>query len=221
MLSIVRGIVVLYVIGIMPLYAQNNVEGFYTGIGTGLNITSNGNLIKTYGADQKVDGIQNMGSQLGYSLPILIDAGYRFNPYLSAEFSYSYSGNQQYVGPVGVAGNSDVFWGSQNMFGVSAVGYLPLNTDLYLKGRLGLAYAMATMTTYIGDPGTKMLTSELGVGLQYFMTKYLSLDFDYINYGALIPMQLHYNPPAGGAPDLGTIDTINNNQIFVSLTVHY
>lgn len=221
MLNTVRSVVALYAVGIIPLYAQNNVEGFYTGLGTGLNITSNSNLIKTYGADQKTEGIQNMGNPLGYSLPILVDAGYRFNLYLSAELSYSYSGNQQYVGPVGVAGNSDVFWGSQNMFGLSAMGYLPLTTDLYLKGRLGLAYAMATMTTYVGDPGTKMVTSELGVGLQYFMTKYLSLDFDYINYGALILMQLHYNPPIGGAPDLGTIDTINNNQFFVSLTVHY
>lgn len=221
MLRVVCSIVVLYVVGIMPLYAQNNVEGFYTGLGTGLNITSNSNLIKTYGVDKDIEGIRGVGNPLGYSLPILVDAGYRFNPYLSVEFNYSYSGNQQYVGPVGATGNNDIFWGSQNMLGLSAVGYLPLTTDLYLKGRLGVAYAMATMTTYIGDPGTKMVTSELGVGLQYFMTKYLSLDFDYINYGALIPMQLQYSPPAGGAPNLGAIDTINNNQFFVSLTVHY
>lgn len=211
----------VYVVGVTSLYAQNNLEGFYTGFGTGFNVTSNSNLIKTYGADQQINGIRELGNPPGYSLPILIDVGYRFNPYLSVEFSYSYSGNQQYVGPVGVSGNNDVFWGSQNMFGLSALGYLPLNTDLYLKGRFGLAYAMATMTTYIGDPGTKMVTSELGVGLQYFMTKYLSLDLDYINYGLLMPMQLHYNPTTSGSSDLGVIDTINNNQFFVSLTVHY
>lgn len=211
----------LYVLGITMLYAQNNIEGFYTGVGTGFNVTSNSNLIKTNGVDQQINGIRELGNPSGYSLPILVDAGYRFNPYLAAEFNYSYSGNQQYVGPVGVSGGNNVFWGSQNMFGLSAIGYLPLTTDLYLKGRLGLAYAMATMTTYIGDPGTKMITSEFGVGLQYFMTKYLSLDFDYINYGLLMPMQLQYNSPEPSTPNLGVIDTINNNQFFVSLTVHY
>lgn len=223
MFKITSGMVflILQVVGVNLVFAQNNIEGFYTGIGTGLNITSNHNLIKTYGTEQDVHGVNNMGNVTAYSLPIFIDGGYRFNPYLSTEFSYSYSGNQQYTGSVGVDGNNALFWGSQNMFGISALGYLPLTTNLYLKGRLGLAYAMATMTTYIGDPGTKMMTSEIGAGLQYFMSQYLSIDFDYINYGLLIPMQLSYKPPAGGAPNLGVIDTINNDQFFVSLTVHY
>ena len=223
MLKITSGIVflILQVVGVNLVFAQNNIDGFYTGIGTGLNITANSNLIKTYGTEQEIHGISDLGNVSAGSLPILIDAGYRFNPYLSAEFTYSYSGNQQYTGPVGVDGNKTTFWGSQNVFGVSALGYVPLTNNLYLKGRLGLAYAMATMTTYIGDPGTKMMTSEIGVGLQYFMSQYLSLDFDYINYGLLMPLQLNYKPPAGGAPNLGVIDTISNNQFFVSLTVHY
>lgn len=48
----------------------------------------------------------------------------------------------------------------------------------------------------VGDPGTKMITSEIGAGLQYL-------------------------PPTGGLPNLGVIDTVNNDQFFVSLTVHY
>ena len=107
------------------------------------------------------------------------------------------------------------------MFGISALGYIPLISDLYLKGRLGMAYSMNTMTTYVGDPGTKMLTSEIGAGLQYFMTKHLSLDFDYINYGLLLPMQLQYHAPVSGGPSLGTIDTVMNNQFFLSLNIHY
>ncbi len=209
-------------IAINLAYAEsNNIDGFYTGIGTGINATTNSNLNKTYGASGKISGVENMGNLTSYSLPFLIDAGYRFNPYLAAEFTYTYSGNQQYVGPVDMTGVDGGFWGSQNMFGLTAVGYLPLNKDLYLKGRFGLAYTLATMTTYIGDPGSKMLTLELGLGLQYYVLKDISLDFDYINYGAFIPMHLNYKPPTGGQPNLGVIDTISNNQLFVSLTVHY
>ena len=67
--------------------AQNSIEGFYTGIGTGVNISSNSGLIKTYVKQDYISGVQNMGDITGYSLPILIDVGYRFNPYFSTEFT--------------------------------------------------------------------------------------------------------------------------------------
>lgn len=59
MFKITSGIVffILQVVGVNLVFAQNNIEGFYTGIGTGLNITANSNLIKTYGAEQDVHGI--------------------------------------------------------------------------------------------------------------------------------------------------------------------
>lgn len=63
MLKITSGIIflILQIIEVNLVFAQNNIAGFYTGIGAGLNITSNSNLIKTYGTEQDVHGISNMG----------------------------------------------------------------------------------------------------------------------------------------------------------------
>lgn len=204
----------------------DSLSGAYLGAGTGLNITNNYNLIKTFGynhqSGQPYTGY--IGNVTGYSVPVFAYAGYRFNKYLATEATYTYSGNQGYSRAPNydsVPGNEE-FWGSQNTFGISALGYLPVVKDLYLKARTGIGYSLDTMTTYIGDPGTKNVTSILGLGAEYYMTKNLSLDFDYINYGLIIPIKLHYTPFSGASGmNLGTIDSIIINDFFLSLTVHF
>ena len=204
-------------LGVKLAIAQD-VSGTYICIGSGVNMVSKSGLIKTYNNSQGEVASQNLGNVTGYSLPIFLYSGYRFNNYLSAEFTYTYSGNQNYQGPE--VNGSTTFVGSQNTFGLSAVGYLPLTENFYLKGRIGAGYSLDTMTRYIGDPGTKNTTSILGLGLQYFLFPKFSIDMDYINYGLLAPMKLEYTPPPGG-PNLGTVDSLMVNQLFVSLNFHF
>lgn len=193
-------------------------EGFYIGFGSGINITNNSNLIKTFEIETQMK-VTNMGSLSGYSVPVFFYGGYRFNPYLSTEISYTYSGNQNYTAPNDCVNCSD-FWGSQNNFGVSAVGYLPIKNWVYLKARLGLAYNTSSFTTYIGDPGTKNITSITGLGIDYPIIKNLGISFDYINYGLLIPIQLQYQSPQGG-PNLGVIDTQQSHLFLFNLKVTF
>jgi hypothetical protein len=197
--------------------SEANLEGFYIGGGSGLNITSNKDLIKGFSTDNVMQ-LQKMGDVTGYSVPIFAFTGYRFNEYIAAEFAYSYSGNQTYERasrePKGPG-----FWGSQSIFSMNAIGYYPLITNsLYLKGRAGIAYSMDTLTTYPGNPGTKNFTSVLGAGLQYYVRKNISIDFDYVNYGILAPMKLEYTSPIGS---LGTVDSITSNQFLLSASIHF
>lgn len=201
-----------------PIYNPFDQSGFYAGFGTGVNITANYGLIKTYEQNNQIQAV-NMGDVTGYSAPIFLYGGYRFNPYLSAELTYTYSGNQEYAPPSSCA-NCTNFWGSQNYFGFNAVGYLPISDWFYLKGRAGLALGGSTMTTYVGNPGTVDATSILGVGIDYPVTRHLAINFDYINYGLLIPIQLQYRTPPGGQ-NLGTVNTLQENLLLFSLKVDF
>ncbi len=209
--------------------ANIDPTGFYIGAGTGLSIVQNYGLTKTYhtrpaGGDPSVEynplSTQYIGNTTGYSLPFSMDLGYRFNKYLGTEFTYVYSGNQHYQrASQDVTGSN--FWGSQNTFALAAIGYLPILNNVYLKGRAGIAYSVDSMTTFVGNPGTKNLTSELGVGIQWMVLKHMSLDFDYINFGLLKPMELRYTPPNAGGPNLGVVDTLISNNFLLSVNYHF
>lgn len=201
-----------------PIQSIPEQTGFYAGFGTGMNVTINYGLIKTYQQNNQVQAV-NMGDVTGYSAPIFLYGGYRFNQYVSGELSYTYSGNQEYPQPSGCQ-NCTNFWGSQNYFGFSAVGYLPVSNWFYLKARAGLAIGGSTMTTYVGNPGTVDTTSILGVGIDYPLTRHLAINFDYINYGLLIPIRLQYRTPPGGQ-DLGTVDTLQQNLLLFSLKIDF
>ncbi len=197
----------------------------YFGAGSGLNITQNYGLVKTFYVPSATSNSQYdiqsqfLGNVSGYSMPVYANFGYRFNNYVAAEFDYVYSGNQIYQRP-SMSPNKTNFWGSQNNFGLVAVGYIPVRENIFLKGKLGLAYSMDTMTTYAGDPGTKNITSEIGLGAQWFIKRNWSLDFDYINYGLLIPIHENYRAPQSGGPNLGTINTIISNEFLLSINYH-
>ena len=201
-----------------PIGNSFSQTGFYAGFGTGVNVTANYGLIKTYEQNNQIQAA-NMGDITGYSTPIFLYGGYRFNPYLSAELTYTYSGNQEYPQPNGCQDCTN-FWGSQNYFGFNAVGYLPVADWFYLKARAGLAVGGSTMTTYVGNPGTVDTTSILGVGIDYPLTRHLAINFDYINYGLLIPIKLQYRTPPGGQ-SLGTVDTLQQNLLLFSLKIDF
>ena len=194
---------------------QYDMSGFYFGGGTGVSVAQNYGLTKTYYPDPPPpDAAPNqyrpidtyfMGNVNGYSIPIMLDVGYRFTNYFATEFTYLYSGNQGYARAPEDYLNSN-FWGSQNYFGLTAVGYIPVSDSFYLKGRAGFAFSMDTMTTYAGNPGTGNFTTEFGLGVEWTLLRHMSLDFDYINFGWLKPMQLFYVAPANGGPNLGVIN---------------
>lgn len=203
-------------------YAKNNkVTGFYLGVGSGINVTRNSNFYKIYNdGSNQYQRLDIGGPVLGYSLPFYLYSGYRFFEYFSVELSYNYSGNQTYSKPSGQVSGSD-FWGSQNTISLDAVGYFPLiHDDLFLKGRIGIAGSLDGATTYPGNPKTYNLTSTLGLGVQFFVMKHMSINFDYINYGVIFPIYLVFKPSVG-APDLGIIDNININQYLLSLQYHF
>ncbi len=226
--SLWQNCTIKYLISILFIFishlviASSEPHGFYAGIGSGLNMVYNQGLIKTYSTYGENIGYQYMGDVTGYSVPIFINFGYRFNQYFAAEAFYNYSGSQSYSQPEQNTKDQTDFAGSQNSFTMNALGYIPLvDNYLYIKGRLGIAYTLDTLTTYTGNPGTSNITSVMGAGLQYFMTNHLSLDFDYINYGALIPLNMQYQPPVTGGPNLGTVDSIIVNEFLLSLNVHF
>ena len=214
---------------LLPIFTgivfAKDVEGFYVGIGTGFNITANHGLTKVYNAsnvkNEGIPAVQYLGNVSGYSMPFSANLGYRFNDYVSAEVLYTYSGNQQYQKASNDLNGTD-FWGSQNTVSLNAVGYLPLiNERLYLKGRIGLGETFTTMTTYIGNPGRDQITSSLGMGLQYLFAEHLSVDFDYVNYGLLIPINVQYMPSSLGYPALGQINSQQENLFLFSLNYHF
>lgn len=214
-------IFLLYVI-IDNAYCEDyNTKGFYLGIGTGINITTNYDFFKTYinpnnqFAFEKLD---NNGQILGISVPFMIYAGYRIFEYLQIDVAFNNSGNQMYQKPVNDPTSN--FWGSQNIFSTSVIGLCPLvNNYLYLKGRLGVSYTINSFTNYLGNPNTNAITSVLGLGLQYKFMQHLSIDFDYINFGLLAPIKLIFKSYQQDMPNLGVIDTININQFLISLQI--
>ncbi|MBX9599136.1 MAG: outer membrane beta-barrel protein [Burkholderiales bacterium] len=211
-------IIRLFVLFFLKLTYAKDLTGLYIGAGTGLNITKNSGLIKTYTPSNDA-GYQYIGNPTGYSMPFNADLGYKVNNYFGVEFNFFHSGNQIYQ-QASNSPNQSNFWGSQNIFGLSALGFLPLSSDFSLKARAGVALSVASMTTYIGNPATINPTSELGLGVSWSISKNLAIDFDYINYGLLAPMQLKYRPPQSGQPNLGVVDTITVNSFLFSLNYH-
>lgn len=212
---------ILFFIMYTSFSKENKVTGFYLGVGSGINVTRNTNFYKIYNdGSNEYQRLDIGGPVLGYSIPFTLYSGYRFFEYFSVELSYNYSGNQVYNKPSGQFNGSN-FWGSQNTLSINAVGYFPLiNDDLFLKGIIGIAGSLDGATTYPGNPKTFNLTSALGLGIQFFVMRHMSINFDYINYGILFPINLVFKPSAG-APNLGIIDNININQYLFSLQYHF
>jgi hypothetical protein len=68
-------IIRLFVLFFLKLTYAKDLTGLYIGAGTGLNITKNSGLIKTYTPSNDA-GYQYIGNPTGYSMPFNADLGY-------------------------------------------------------------------------------------------------------------------------------------------------
>ena len=200
------------------------IDGFYLGGGMALNQTSAENIYKTYsvaGADKAMGSY--LGNQTKNSVGTYFNGGYQFNDYFATEASYLWSNNQVYQ-PSAQDGGNKTFLGSQNLVAANAIFLYPFTDWFNLKVRGGIAWERATMTDYAGSPMTDGFTSVLGIGTSFYIFKHISLDLDYINYGLLLPLNLHYNannnsfingnPPANAA-------TVTNNDLILGVNYHF
>lgn len=195
----------------MSAFADDS--GFYLGIGSGINNTITNNMKYSYLENNK-QYTQNLGNVSQNSTPFSLDFGYKFNNFVSAELLYSYSGNQNY------SSDNGNFWGSQNIISLDAVGFLPLLSNVYLKGRAGIAGYKTNLTNYVGNPNTINLTSSLGAGLEYRFMQNIALDFDYINYGLINPVNLSYQP-CSSCYNIGSAGTQQTNLYLLSLQYYF
>ena len=201
------------------------LDGFYVGAGMALNQTSSNDIYKTYyaanGSGSAVGSY--LGNQNKDSVGTYFNGGYQFNDYFATEVNFLWSNNQVYQPSPQDTGNK-TFLGSQNLFAVNALFLYPF-TDLFdLKIRGGVAFERATMTDYVGSPMTDGFTSVLGIGGAFYIFKHISLDLDYINYGLLLPLNLHYNANGnnvvGGNPPTNAA-TVENNDLVLSINYHF
>ncbi len=107
-----------------------------------------------------------------------IFAGYRFMPYLAAEFGYVNAGKTKLT--LGAANGELKAW----LVPVHAVGILPLMDDhLWLMGKAGATYWNGKLT--VSGPGGSISNSDNGVaftygaGLQYNFTENLGVRAEY------------------------------------------
>ena len=200
------------------------IDGFYVGGGMALNQTTADNIYKTYPVlNSTLATGSYLGNQVRDSVGTYFNGGYQFNQYFAAEASLLWSNNQVYQPAPQNVGNK-TFLGSQNLLATSAIFIYPFTDWFSLKLRGGLAWERATMTDFVGSPMTDGITSVLGIGTSFYVFKHISLDLDYINYGLLLPLNLHYNANSnqfiGGQPP-ANVATIQNNDLIVSINYHF
>lgn len=201
------------------------LDGFYLGGGMALNQTSYNDIYKTYyAANGSGSGVGSyLGDQTKGSVGTYFDGGYQFNDYFATEVSFLWSNNQIYQPSQQDTGNK-TFLGSQNLVAVNALFLYPFTDWFDLKVRGGVAFERATMTDYVGSPMTDGFTSVLGVGAAFYIFKHISLDLDYINYGLLLPLNLHYNVNGnnivGGNPPANAA-TVENNDLVLGVNYHF
>lgn len=216
--------VVALVLSVINLLCYG-LDGFYLGGGVALNQTSLDNIYKTYYApDGSGDAVGSyLGNQNKSSVGTYLNGGYQFNDYFATEVNFLWSNNQIYQPSPQDTGNK-TFLGSQNLLAVNALFLYPFTDWFDLKVRGGIAFERATLTDYVGSPMTDGFTSVLGVGAAFYIFKHISLDLDYINYGLLFPLNLHYhengNTVVGGSPPANAA-TVENNDLVLSVNYHF
>jgi OOP family OmpA-OmpF porin len=143
-----------------PAFAANN-EGFYVGgtLGNGkLGMTSNAALSKT--SDVVYGGL----------------FGYRYSQSLAVEAQFTGIGKSTAVNGASVKGDA---------FSLAAVGIAPINRDLELFGKLGVA---STKTTSVGftSQGESRTGLTIGIGAQYNVSPNIAVRLGWDSYPAAI-----------------------------------
>ena len=194
-------------------YAEGG--GFYVGAGSGINDTFISNSVVSYN-ENGAQKVYPQGNVSATSVPISIDFGYSFNNFLAAELLYSYSGNQTYPNLPG----GGTYSGTQNTISLSAVGFWPVLSNIWLKGRIGLAGQQVNLTNYMGNANSTGLTSAIGAGVEYKIIKNISVDLDYVNYGLINPVNLNYQP-CSTCTNIGSAGSEMSNLYLLSLQYHF
>ena len=107
-----------------------------------------------------------------------LGAGYQLHPNFALEASYFSLGKQNFVHSSGAVASID-----DSGMDISALGMLPVSTDMSLLGRVGIAYHHYSASA--SAPGTKLVDSTndnaglLGLGVEYRSDARLSIRGEY------------------------------------------
>lgn len=177
-------------------------SGWYIGAGSGFSTTTNSNTTLITGSNAVNQTFTPISNNSGNAVPISVDAGYQFNNLLSIEGMYNHI-NSDFTS----LNNS----GEQNIYSLSAVGTFPVLSNVNIKARVGASLYDTNINGYLGNVSTIKPTDLLGAGIQYRFIKNISLDFDYLYYGLLFPINMNYQP-CSGCQSLSNNNGIANQQ---------
>ena len=113
--------------------------------------------------------------------------GYQFNQYWGIETFYTGAGKWSVADNVG-----NIASGKANVFGVEAVGTLPLSDALAIYGKLGIANTKTTATntditgTIVTDMSASRNAAAYGLGGIYNIDRNVSIRFGWDRYSASI-----------------------------------
>lgn len=170
-----------------PAFAADS--GFYAGVTLGqARITAPANSVLSKSTD-------TIGGVLG---------GYQLNKYWGAELFYSSAGKFSGTNLAGTTINS----GRGDVWGLNAVGTLPLSDNFGFYGKLGIASTKTKASGYViatGGPsalsGATRTTATYGLGFLFKPTPAIDIRLGWDRYGAAVT----------GASAAGTTDDFNVN----------
>jgi OmpA-OmpF porin, OOP family len=170
-----------------PAFAAD--EGWYAGVDVGRSRTNSPPNIVLNKSTDTVGGIWG---------------GYQFNKYWGAEVFYTGAGKFNGVNAADTVAGS----GKADVWGIDAVGTLPLSDTFSLYGKLGYADTKTSTSSYViatGGPTTLSGASRNaltgGLGLQYAVTPSVGIRLGWDRYEAAV----------SGASAAGSKDNFNVN----------
>lgn len=147
-----------------PAFAAD--EGFYAGVTLGRSSTNN-----PYNFASLTKSTDTVAGILG---------GYQFTKNWGAEVFYTGAGKFTVLGINGVTGN-----GKTDVWGVNAVGTLPLSDAFSLYGKLGYASAKTTASSSnLIVTGATRAAATYGLGAVYNVTPAVGIRFGWDRYAA-------------------------------------
>ncbi len=145
--------------------------GWYLGAGVGQSSGSGLGGIDTTLANYGIVSTSTVGST---AIAWKVVGGYQVNKYFGAEGGYANFGQYSVNSLVTVpgAGNGTATWQASNIWSLAAIGYVPIQDQFSLFGKIGLAYSSVSFnySDTVGDAisASKNSTVPLyGVGLKY------------------------------------------------------
>lgn len=127
-------------------------------------------------------------------------AGYQFNKNWGAEIFYSGAGKYTGVNAAGTVTGS----GKSDVWGLDAVGTLPLSDSFSLYGKLGVARVKSSVSTVPASTlaGASRTAATYGLGGTYSFNQSFSIRLGWDHYGA---------STTGGSGVIGAKDNYNSN----------